>query len=138
MENRITTGTFVAFACSAMLAYAAPQNRPQPGAPTSATGSGRDQQTTTITGCLQQGSSSRRFVLVQTSGGREPQVVRYELVADTRIDLSTMAGYQVEATGSETLRVVNAQRSSDRARGSAETELTRFIARSIKPTGYFC
>lgn len=56
MENRITTGTFIALACSAVLAYAAPQSRPHGGTPVraqTARVSHEHQQSrmTTVEGC---------------------------------------------------------------------------------------
>jgi hypothetical protein len=60
MENRITTGTLVALACSAVLAYAAPQNRPhvaRGGTRASASHPPKHQQLTPLTGCAPHGSS---------------------------------------------------------------------------------
>ena len=120
METRITTGTFVALACSVVLVYAAPQKRPpSSGAPPGASATGHlgdgDTPTTTITGCLRQGSSPRSFVLTQSpgtsvpnggigsAGARDPQGIRYELVPDSKTDLSKMVGHQVQATGTRTI-----------------------------------
>jgi hypothetical protein len=63
MENRITTGTLVALACSAVLAYAAPQNRPHvphAGTRASASHAPKHQQVTPLTACVPHGSSSSK------------------------------------------------------------------------------
>jgi hypothetical protein len=135
METRITTGTFVALACSAVLGYAAPQ----PGTDRNNRGQ------TTLTGCLQQGSSPRSYVLVQspgssvpdggvgTVGGRGENGNRYDLVLDSRTDASAMVGKQVQVTGMETAAPVHPQ-----TRGFAVGGLTRFTVKAIKQTGSEC
>ena len=65
MENRITTGTFIALACSAVLAYAAPQNRPHPSTTsgTKAARVGHERQQSriaTVDGCPAQASSPKK------------------------------------------------------------------------------
>lgn len=135
METRITTGTLVALGFSAVLVYAAPQTRPSTGAPPGATAAGigadRNQQATTMTGCLRQGSSPRSFVFTQSpgtsvpdggvgaAGGRPQQGNRYELMADSKTDLSKMVGRQVEVTGMQTIGPGGATPSTGNDRSAA-------------------
>jgi hypothetical protein len=152
MKTPITSGTFVALAFSVALGYAAPQrsqpaqpqtpSRPGTGAPPGATspgvGSERNnrQQSTTLTGCLQQGSLPRTYVLVQspgssvpnggvgTAGGRDSHGTRYDLVLDSKTDASKMVGRQVQVMGSEVITPVNSG-SSARSTGSSATGTDR-------------
>ena len=174
METPITAGTLLAFGVSAVLAYAAPQTKPpNAGAPPGAAGAGigadRGQQTTTIIGCVRQGATARSFVLTQlpgtsvphggvgTASARDQDGTRYDLVANSKTDLSKMVGRQVEVTGVPTIGPVNSggtdknlgrERTADqpalgggtgeRDRGPADAGLSRFNAKSIKQTGAPC
>ncbi len=176
MQNRITSGTVMALACSAVLVSAAPQSRPNTGAPPGASGAGvgaarnQNQQTTTITGCLRQGSTAHSFVLTQspgtsvpdggvgTAGGRDTRGNRYELLADSKTDLSKMVGRQVRVTGMQTLgpanpapgtsRDLSRERTGDqpaagggtgeRDRAPGDASLTRFNVQRITETGSSC
>jgi hypothetical protein len=151
MQTRITTGTVVALALGVVLVYAAPaQQRPQPSQPHTGTppgakpagiGSDRQQQNTTVTGCLRRGSSAHSFVLTQTPGssvpdggvgtvgGRPQEGNRYQLVAASGIDLSQMVGQQVQVTGARTIgpasaRPAGAARAHDGASGN-DKDVTR-------------
>ena len=113
MQTRITTGTFMALACSLVLAYAAPQQRPGAGAPPGAgVGRAHDAQTTTMTGCVREGSSPHSFVLMQSPGTSVPnggvgtvggRQETFELVSDGKTDFSKMVGRRVEVTGVRTI-----------------------------------
>ena len=174
METPITTGTVVAFGLSVVLAYAAPQTKPAsagapPGAAAVGIGADRGQQTTTITGCLRQGATPRSYVLTQSPGtsvphggvgtaaARDQHGTRYDLIADSKTDLSKMVGRQVEVTGMATIGPVNPggndknlarQRTGDeptvgggtgeRERSPADAALSRFNVKSIKQTGTSC
>lgn len=156
MENRITTGTLMALACSAMLAYAAPQNRPHTGAPPGATGAPasrpqNEKQITTITGCLQRGASPKSFVLIQTPGtsvpnggvgtvgGRDQRGIQYDLVVSTKVDLSKLVGHLVEASGVAAITPpLDSRATGERGRASAESTLTRFNATSVRQTAPSC
>src|SRR4029453_12970472 len=109
-ENRITIGTMMALACSAVLAFAAPQ-RPQPSKETSVA---------TVTGCVQPGAGLKTYVLAEAPSALIPpgaaaqpvpardRGTRYELVPDDTIDLSKLVGRQVEASGTVAKPAVSA------------------------------
>jgi hypothetical protein len=115
METRVTSGTMVALACSAVLAYAAPQQKsPSTGAPPGAApvgiGADRHSTTETIAGCLQKGTAPRAFVLADTRAGHPTTGAaagaagaahgpQRELVYDSKTDLSKYVGRPVEITG---------------------------------------
>lgn len=169
MERRITTGTMVAMAFSVVLAYAAPHQQPRdesqqprqrepqthtppsagapPGAATPGIGGDKGQETTTMIGCLHQGTSPRSFVFTQspgtsvpnggvgTAGAREQQGNRYDLIPDSKTDLSKMVGKQVEVTGA---RAGTQATPPGQTRNSSDAALTRFTLKTIKQTGPSC
>ena len=107
----------MALTCSAVLVYAVPQSKPGP----------TTQESTTITGCLRQGSTQNSFVLAQQDN-------RYELIADSKTDLSKMVGREVQVTGVETVGPVNPPPSSD----ADGPPLKRFNVQRITETGSAC
>ena len=140
MENRITTGTIVALAFSAVLALAA-QQRPQPVAGSPET------STATVTGCVQPGAGPKTYVLAEspsalTPAGAAAQPVptrdrgtRYELVPDDTIDLSKLVGRQVEASGTVSKPAV----SSNERKGTTRSDvLPKFTLKSLRETGASC
>ena len=128
MENGITTGTMVALAFSAALAFAAPQ-RSQPSKETS---------TATVTGCVQPGAGPKTYVLAESPSALIPpgaaaqpvpardRGMRYELLPDDTIDLSKLVGRQVEASGTVSKPAVSSK------------GLPKFTLKSIRETGASC
>ena len=149
METRVTTGTFVALACSVVLVYAAPQQpNPGTGAPPGAgvTERQRARQTETISGCVQQGPSAKAFVLAPApvsapaagagaAGAHERQHTTWELLPDSKTDLSKVVGKRVEVTGMVVIGPIGTEPST-RAPGSAG--VSRFMVKTIKPTAGSC
>ncbi len=157
MHDRITGGTFVALACSAVLAYAAQQPRPGVGAPPVAQPSvvgaqlDRDAKETktedvVVTGCVQPGAAPKTYVLAQTpsalvpagAASASPSVrdrgTRYELSADG-VDLQKLVGRQVEASGS----VITTIGPSRDAHGAPDKDaLAKLKAKSVRETGPTC
>jgi hypothetical protein len=153
MDNRITTGTIVALACSAALALAA--QRPQPGvgsapvARPSVVGAQTDSKetsTTTVTGCVQPGAGARAYVLAEApsaltpAGAAKPPLperdrgTRYELLSDGTLDLSKLVGRQVEASGT----VSKPAASSKDDKTTRSDALPKFTATSLRETGASC
>jgi len=114
METRVTTGTLVALACSAVLVYAAPQQT--------------NPSTETISGCVQQGASANAFVLASA-----PHTT-WELLPASRTDLSKMVGKRVEVTG----MAVIGPTGTEPSRASGNAGVTRFMVKTIKPTAGSC
>ena len=137
MENRITIGTMMALACSAALAFAAPQ-RPQPSKETSVA---------TVTGCVQPGAGLKTYVLAEAPSALIPpgaagqpvpardRGTRYELVPDDTIDLSKLVGRQVEASGTVSKPALSANEDKSTKRSDA---LPKFTLKSIRETGASC
>ena len=127
MKNRITTGTMVALAFSAALAFAA--QRPQPAKETSSA---------TVTGCVQPGAGPKTYVLAESPSALVPpgaaaqpaaardRGTRYELLPDDTIDLSKLVGRQVEASGTVSKPAVSSK------------ALPKFALKSIRETGASC
>ena len=154
MENRITTGTLVALACSAALAFAAQRPAPRPGsAPVprpSVIGTQTDSKetsTATITGCVQPGAGPKTYVLAESPSALAPagaatqppdkrdRGTRYELLSDGTIDLSKLIGRQVEASGTVSKPAV----SSDEHKATTRADvLPKFTAKSLRETGASC
>jgi hypothetical protein len=145
MESRVTTGTVVALACSAVLGFAAPQQtNPSTGAPPGAGATERERarQTETISGCVQQGASAKAFVLASApasapaagAGVAATQHTTWELLPDSKTDLSKMVGKRVEVTGMAVIGPTGTE--SSRAPGNAG--VTRFMVKTIKPTAGSC
>jgi hypothetical protein len=131
METRVTTGTFVALACSAVLVYAAPQRtNPSTGAPPGAGATDRERarQTETISGCVQQGASAKAFVLASA-----PHTT-WELLSASKTDLSKMVGKRVEVTG----MAVIGPTGTEPSRAPGDAGVTRFMVKTIKPTAGSC
>ena len=115
MRTPITSGTFVALAVSAVLGYAAPRQaklpprqtpaRPNAGEPSGAAstrvGSERNnrQQTITLTGCRQQGSSPRTPVLLQFPGTGGPKMLDSNAAVDKHVQRERTVE-TIEQTGS--------------------------------------
>jgi hypothetical protein len=148
METRVTTGTVVALACSAVLGFAAPQQTsPSTGAPPGAGATERERarQTETISGCVQQGATAKAFVLAPSpvsapaagagaAGAHERQHTTWELLPDSKTDLSKMVGKRVEVTGMAVIGPTGTEPS--RAPGNAG--VTRFMVKTIRPTAGSC
>jgi hypothetical protein len=149
MESRVTTGTLLALACSAVMALAAPQQtNPSTGAPPGAGATERERarQTETISGCVQQGASAKAFVLASAPGSapaagagggasaHPPQHATWELLPDSKTDLSKLVGKRVEVTGMAVIGPTGAEPS--RAPGNAG--VTRFTVKTIKPIAGSC
>ena len=140
MRNRITTGTMVALACSAALAFAAPQ-RPQPSKES------KETSTATVTGCVQPGAGPKTYVLAEAPSvlvppGAATQPVpardrgtRYELLSDDTIDLSKLVGRQVEASGMVSKPAVASNEDKSTKRSDV---LPKFTLKSIRETGASC
>jgi hypothetical protein len=137
MEHRLTTGTLVALACSAALAFAAPQ-RSQPSKETS---------TATVTGCVQPGAGPKTFVLAEAPSALVPpgaavqpvpardRGTRYELLSDDTIDLSKLVGRQVEASGTVSKPAVSSKEDKSTTKSDV---LPKFTLKSIRETGASC
>ena len=156
MKRRITTGTIAALACSAAMAFAAPQ-RPQPAvgsapvARPSVIGAQTDSKqtsTATITGCVQPGAGPKTYVLAESPSALAPagaptntppsardRHTRYELLSDATIDLSKLVGRQVEASGTVAKPAVS---SDDRKSTTRADVLPKFTATSLRETGASC
>ena len=136
MNNKITTGTIVALACSAALAMAA--QRPQESKETS---------TATVTGCVQPGAGAKTYVLAEApsaltpAGAAKPPLperdrgTRYELLSDGTLDLSKLVGRQVEASGTVSKPAASSKDDKATTRSNA---LPRFTAMSLRETGASC
>jgi hypothetical protein len=154
MRNRITTGTMVALTFSAALAFAA--QRPQPGvgsapvARPSVVGANTDSKetsTATVTGCVQPGAGPKTYVLAESpsaltpAGAATPPLpardrgTRYELLSDGTLDLSTLVGRQVEASGTVSKPAVSSKEQKSTTRPDA---LPKFSAKSLRETGASC
>ena len=139
MENRITTGTMVAIAFSAALAFAA--QRPQPGKESKETSSA------TVTGCVQPGAGPKTYVLAESPSALVPpgaaaqpaaardRGTRYELLPDDTIDLSKLVGRQVEASGTVSKPAVSSNEDKSTKRSDV---LPKFTLKSIRETGASC
>ena len=152
METRMTTGTLVALACSAALAYASQQPRPGAGAPPtprpSVVGANTDSKetsTATVTGCVQPGAGPKTFVLAESPSALAPagatasttrdRGTRYELLSDGTLDLAKLVGRQVEASGTVSKPAV----SSDQSKGTTRSDaLPKFTVKSLRETGASC
>ena len=133
MQNRITTGTMVALACSAALAFAS--QRPQPA-----------KEAATVTGCVQPGAGPKTYVLAESPSALVPpgaatqpaqardRGTRYELLPDDTIDLSKLVGRQVEASGI----VSKPAPSPNETKGTKSDALPKFTLKSIRETGASC
>jgi hypothetical protein len=141
METRVTTGTFVALACSAVLVYAAPQQRnPDTGAPPGAGATERDRarQTETISGCVQHGASAKAFLLTAPSGSAPAAAglhTTWELLPDSKTDLSKLLGKRVQVTGMAVIGPTSAEPST---RAPGDAGVTRFMVKTIKPIAGDC
>jgi hypothetical protein len=153
MENRITTGTIIALACSAALAFAA--QRPTPGvgsAPVArpsvvgANSDSKESSSATVTGCVQPGAGPKTYVLVEAPSALSPagavppapdrnRGTRYELLSDGTLDLSKLVGRQVEASGTLSKPAVS---SSERKSTTRPDALPKFTAKSMRETGASC
>jgi len=142
MENRITTGTMVALAFSAALAFAA--QRPQPEKESK---EAKETSTATVTGCVQPGAGPKTYVLAESPSALVPpgaaaqpaqardRGTRYELLPDDTIDLSKLVGRQVEASGT----VSKPAASSNGEKGTTKSDvLPKFTLKSIRETGASC
>ena len=140
MASRITTGTMVALAFSAALAFAA--QRPQP-----AKESSKETSSATVTGCVQPGAGPKTYVLAESPSALVPpgaaaqpaaardRGTRYELLPDDTIDLSKLVGRQVEASGTVSKPAV----SSNQPKGTTKSDvLPKFTLKSIRETGASC
>jgi hypothetical protein len=157
MHDKITAGTFVALAFSAVLGYAAQQPRPGVGAPPVAQPSvvgaqiDRDAKETKaedliVTGCVQPGAEPKTYVLAQSPNALVPagastspsvrdRGARYELSAGDNVDLQKLVGRQIEVSGSVVTRIAPAQN----AHGApAKDALPKLKAKSIRETGPTC
>jgi hypothetical protein len=154
MENKITTGTLLALACSAALAFAA--QRPQPSAGSapvarpSVVGADTDSKetsTATVTGCVQPGAGPKTFVLAESPSALTPpgaaappltvrdRGTRYELLPDASLDLSKLVGRQVEASGTVSKPAVSTR--ADKSTTRADV-LPKFTVKSLRETGASC
>jgi hypothetical protein len=134
MGNRITTGTMVALAFSAALAFAA--QRPQPGV-----GSAPAPRPSVV------GAGPKTFVLAESpsalapAGAATPPLAardrgtRYELLSDGTIDLAKLVGRQVEASGTVSKLAVSSKAEKSTTRPDA---LPKFTAKSLRETGASC
>jgi hypothetical protein len=168
METRVTTGTFVALACSVVLGYAAPQQKnPNTGGPPGAApigiGADRNSTTETISGCLQKGTTPRAFVLApagHTGTGAAAGTAaaahgtRRELLTTSKTDLSKYVGRRVEITGTSVIGPAGEHRddggsraadrpafgggTGERNRAAGDAGLTRFMVKTIKETAGSC
>ena len=138
MENRVTSGTMVALAFSAALAFAA--QRPEPAKES------KETSTATVTGCVQPGAGPKTYVLAESpsalippgAAAQPPQArdrgTRYELLPDDTIDLSKLVGRQVEASGT-----VSKPAASREQKGTTKSDvLPKFTLKSIRETGASC
>src|SRR5574339_834115 len=67
MENRVTTGTMVALAFSAALAFAAHRQQPE-----KESTKARETSTATVTGCVQPGAGPKTYVLAESPSALVP------------------------------------------------------------------
>ena len=152
METRMTTGTLVALACSAALAYASQQPGPGAGAPPaprpSVVGANTDSKetsTATVTGCVQPGAGPKTFVLAESPSALAPvgattsttrdRGTRYELLSDGTLDLAKLVGRQVEASGTVSKPAVSSDQGKSTTRSDA---LPKFTVKSLRETGAAC
>jgi hypothetical protein len=154
MENRITTGTIVALACSAALAVAAQRPQPSVGsapvARPSVVGANTDSKetsTATVTGCVQPGAGPKTFVLAESPSALTPpgaakaplperdRGTRYELLPDATLDLSKLVGRQVEASGTVSKPAVSSKADKSTTRSDV---LPKFTVKSLRETGASC
>lgn len=151
MENRVTGGTMIALACSAIMGYAAqqppatsaPTPAPRPSKTPSAQSEPKDKDTTTVIGCVQAGATPRQFVLASSPNVNAPaglaptldKATRYELIPDATTDLQKLVGKQVEVKGAVTKNLI-APHDNDGA--PSRDAASRLVARSIKETGTSC
>ena len=152
MESRITTGTIISLACSAVLGLAAQQPGPGPSVPPvpkpSVVGANTDSKetsTATVTGCVQPGAGPKTFVLAESPSALAPagattattrdRGTRYELLPDGALDLAKLVGRQVEASGTVSKPAVSSDTSKSTTRSDA---LPRFTVKSVRETGASC
>jgi len=157
MHERITSGTVVALAFSAVLAYAAQRPQPGVGAPPVAQPSvvgaqikrdAKEAKTedVVVVGCVQPGAEPKTYVLVQlpsalapagaaTSPNVRDRGARYELSADKSVDLQKLVGRQIEASGSAVTRIAAAP---DEDGAPTKDALAKLKAKSIRETGPSC
>jgi hypothetical protein len=160
MQNRVTSGTLVALACCAALSYAAQQPpspapnvrppgtiapTPTPQAPNAPSAKPGDKDLTTVVGCVRPGTGLRSFVLASSPRPLVPPTAqappatadkgtRYELVAESNVDLQKLVGRQVEASG--TVSKSTAPTHDTTAPG--RELLDRFDVKSVRETGMAC
>ena len=155
MENKITTGTILALACSAALTFAAQRPTPSPGtaapvARPSLVGANKDSKETsaaTLTGCVQPGAGAKTYVLAESPSALTPpgaatapaqtrdRGTRYELFSEGTLDLSKLVGRQVEVSGTVSKPAV----SSDPHKSTTRSDvLPKFSAKSLRETGASC
>ena len=135
MDNRITTGTIVALACSAGLALAAQRT------------DSKETSTATVTGCVQPGAGPKTYVLAESPSALAPpgaakaplpesdRGTRYELLSDGTLDLSKLVGRQVEASGTVSKPAISSKEHKATTRAD---ELSKFTAKSLRETGASC
>jgi hypothetical protein len=154
MENRMTTGTIVALACSTALTFAAQRPQPSVGsAPVARPGvigtqvDSKQTSTATVTGCVQPGAGPKTYVLAESPSALAPagaatappsardRGTRYELFSDGTLDLSKLIGRQVEASGTVSKPAVSSDEHKSTTRADA---LPKFTATSLRETGASC